>query len=164
MRNWSSYYGYLHTPSFKFRNVVEAAQLPGDSQAGTRVLGDFDISVSKYSDHVDDAVAAIRYLTGIEAQRSRAAQVGSVPTRSILQQDTVVMKNTPFRGPLAGQAMAGVFARPSVLAGQSYDRVSRAYFEAVHSALTRHSTSADALARAQKDLAHITGFRPVPAP
>ena len=71
------------------------------------------------------------------------------------------MVNTPFHGPLAGQVMAGVLARPSALAGKSYDQVSRAYFEAVYSVLTRQSTPAEALAGLEKQLVQITGFRAV---
>jgi hypothetical protein len=49
-------------------------------------------------------------------------------------------------------------ARPSAVTGKKYPEVSRAYFEAVHSVLTRQKTAADAAANLRERLAQITGF------
>ena len=57
--------------------------------------------------------------------------------------------------------MTGIVVRPSLTAGPAYDKVSRAYSEAVHSALTRQLTSEQALARLEAEFVRITGFRAV---
>ncbi|HEY6767563.1 MAG TPA: hypothetical protein VI386_22630, partial [Candidatus Sulfotelmatobacter sp.] len=49
-------------------------------------------------------------------------------------------------------------ARPSAVTGKKYPEVSRAYFEAVHSVLTRQKTAADAAGNLREQLARITGF------
>jgi hypothetical protein len=50
-------------------------------------------------------------------------------------------------------------ARPSAVTGNKYPEVSRAYFEAVHSVLTRQKTAADAAGNLRQQLARITGFQ-----
>ena len=58
----------------------------------------------------------------------------------------------------------GVVARPSIVAGQKYEGVSRAYIGAVHSVLTGEKTSSVAAAELEKKLVEITGFRKGPPP
>jgi hypothetical protein len=53
----------------------------------------------------------------------------------------------------------GSFARPSTVAGQAYDRVSRSYFLAVHSVLKHERTAKVALASLEKELSEIPGLR-----
>jgi trehalose/maltose transport system substrate-binding protein len=139
--------------------------IPGGPGGGvSRTLGGTAVAVSRYSTHRAQAVAALRYLISADMQSLRAARTGGVPTRRSLQQRVDLMANTPFSGPLAAEIMTGVVARPGSLAGESYDRVSRAYSEAVHSALTRQVSPDDALRRLESELVQITGFRPVRDP
>lgn len=161
MRNWVYIYGSVRKASCPIRDRFGVAAVPGGGSGNVRALGGVAIAVSRYSAHRDQAVAALRDLTSVETQGVRAIQAGSVPTRWLLQQDAGLMENTPFHGLLAGQVMTGVVARPSVLAGKSYDLVSRAYFEAIHSALTHQSSPREALRHLESRLVQITGFRPV---
>ena len=52
-----------------------------------------------------------------------------------------------------------VVSRPSVVAGDKYEEVTRAYIEAVHSVLTKQKAASTAAADLEKDLKTITGFR-----
>jgi hypothetical protein len=54
----------------------------------------------------------------------------------------------------------GVVARPSVVAAEKYDEVSRAYIRAVRSVLMREKTAPLAAADLEKELIALTGFRP----
>ncbi len=98
--------------------------------------------------------------TSASNEAIRARQAGSVPTRSMLQNRLDIMDNTPFRGLLAKDVLTGIVARPSVITGRSYDAVSRAYYTAVHAALTRQKSPREALADLEAQLARITGFHP----
>lgn len=161
MRNWLYVYGSARDRSCPVHDRFGVALPPGGAGGRSRTLGGIAAAVSKYSNHRAEAVAAIRHLTSAAIQAVRAEQAGSVPTRSILHQRAEIMGKTPFFGPLAGQVMTGVVTRPSALVGNSYDKVSRAYFKAVHSALTREVPPREALKRLETELVHLTGFRPV---
>ena len=50
-------------------------------------------------------------------------------------------------------------ARPSIVAGQKYDEVSRAYIRAVHSVLTGEKIPSVVAAALEKELVEITGFK-----
>lgn len=160
MRSWAYAYGSV-SQSRLLEGRFGVTSVPGGSSGVVRALGGAGIAISRYSEHRAEAVAALRYLISAPVQEERAKRAGSMPTRWSLQNRADVMANTPFHGTLTGQVMTGVLARPSVLAGKSYDQVSRAYFEAVHSVLTHQSDPSEALARLEKRLVQITGFRAV---
>ena len=161
MRNWVYIYGAARQSSCPVRERFGVAAIPGGAQGSARALGGVGIAVSRYSSHRGQAVAALQHLTSKEIQSLRAQQSGSVPTRWALQQRADLMNQTPFQGRLAGQAMTGVVARPSALAGRSYDAVSRVYFEAIHSALTHQTSPGEALRHLESQLVQMTGFHPV---
>jgi hypothetical protein len=52
-----------------------------------------------------------------------------------------------------------VVARPSIVAGQHYEEVTRAYIGALHSVLTGERTAPAAAAKLEKELMEITGFK-----
>jgi trehalose/maltose transport system substrate-binding protein len=51
-----------------------------------------------------------------------------------------------------------VVARPSIVSGEKYEDVSRAYIRAVHSVLSREEIPSVAAAALEKELIQITGF------
>ena len=58
--------------------------------------------------------------------------------------------------------MSGVVARPSTVAGEKYEEVSRAYIQAVRSVLLGQSRAPEAAASLEQELVRITGFKPGP--
>ena len=58
--------------------------------------------------------------------------------------------------------MSGVVARPSTVAGERYEEVSRAYIQAVRSVLLGQSRAPEAAASLEQELVRITGFKPGP--
>ncbi len=161
MRNWLYVYGSIRDSKLPIARHFGVAMLPGGPGGQIRALGGVAIAVSKYSAHREQAIAAIRYLTSTAVQRVRAEQAGSVPTRWALQQDPEIMRKTPFHGALTGQVMAGVIARPSFIAGNAYDEVSRAYLASVHRTLTHERTPEQALLELEAELVRITGSKAV---
>jgi hypothetical protein len=55
-----------------------------------------------------------------------------------------------------------VVARPSIVAGEKYEEVSRAYIGALHAVLTGEKSAPVAAAELEKELVQITGLRPGP--
>ncbi len=61
--------------------------------------------------------------------------------------------------PQLPQSKSELVLRPSSVAGQGYEQVSRAYIDAVHSVLTGKQGAPQAAAELEKQLKAITGFR-----
>ena len=60
------------------------------------------------------------------------------------------------------QPVSGVVGRPSTVAGEEYEDVSRAYIQAVHSVLLGQSRAPEAAASLERELVRITGFKTGP--
>jgi len=60
------------------------------------------------------------------------------------------------------QQVSGVVARPSTVAAEKYEDVSRAYIQAVRSVLLGQSRAPEAAVSLQQELVRITGFKPGP--
>ncbi len=157
MRNWTSTYGNLRDPACGICKHAEVALLPAGPAGRSRTLGGIALAVSKYSEHRDEAISALQYLVSEMAQIRRVKEGGSAPTRLALQLRPDLMQQTAFHGlRMVGHILTGLTARPSVVAGNVYDQVSKAYFSAVHSALTKQVAPAAALGNLQVELARIT--------
>jgi trehalose/maltose transport system substrate-binding protein len=161
MRNWTDVYGDVEAPRSPTRDRFGVAAMPRGTAGHSGTLGDIAIGVSKYSPHRALAIEAIKQLTSEAIQRKRAVETGSIPTRTSLRERPEIMAETPLHGAAASKVMAGVVARPSLVAGESYDAVSRAYFNAVHAVLTRQLTAEVAMAQLETELVRITGFKAV---
>jgi trehalose/maltose transport system substrate-binding protein len=61
---------------------------------------------------------------------------------------------------ISRQHRGTVVARPSIVSGEKYEDVSRAYIRALHSVLAGEEKASGAAAALEKELIHITGFRP----
>jgi len=156
LRGWTSSYGCLRAEAPLIREHTAAALLPAGPGGHSSTLGGIAIAVSKYSEHRDEAIAALRELVSEPAQIRRVMEGGASPTRISLQRRADLMQQTPFHGSLLGRQMLdGLVARPSAVSGRAYDQVSAAYSSAVHSALTRQVPPAIALARLQAELVRI---------
>jgi hypothetical protein len=67
----------------------------------------------------------------------------------------------PYPQPAVARQHPGrVVARPSIVSGDKYEDVSRAYIRAWHSVLTSEEIPSVAAAALEKELIQITGFRP----
>jgi hypothetical protein len=75
-----------------------------------------------------------------------------------LYQDPDVRAATPYLESVQKSYKESFAARPSAVTGKRYPEVSRAYFETIHSVLTRQKTAADAASNLREQLARITGF------
>jgi trehalose/maltose transport system substrate-binding protein len=122
------------------------------------VLGENALAVSRYSKHVDEAIALVKYLSRRDVQLGRARMTSLPPTISDLYDDPDLLRESPFYTPLKQVFLGGAVSRPSSVTGRKYAEVSRAYFRAVHSVLTRQEKAAAAVASLERELVWITGF------
>jgi trehalose/maltose transport system substrate-binding protein len=149
MRNWS----YSQSADVHSRSRKMVTTLPRGG-----VIGGDKVGISRYSRHPQEAAAYIRFITGRPMQLMRARMFLGLVTTPSLQFDSAAEDLAHIPHPLRAMPRDS-FARPSSVAGQNYDRLSRSYFLAVHSVLMREKTAAQALALLEKELSEIPGLR-----
>ena len=162
MRSWNGLPGPYHlgpseTPSVNANNY-DFAPLPAGKGGSVSTFGGHGYSVSKYSAQVEGAVKLVRYLCRRDTELKRLRTYSGVPTIPDLYQDPGVRAATPYLESVQKVYKETFAARPSAVTGKKYPEVSRAYFEAVHSVLTRQKTAADAAGNLREQLVRITGF------
>ena len=148
----------------RVRGRFDITFVPGGAQGHAMVLGENALAVSRYSKHVDEAIALVRYLSRRDVQLSRARMTSLPPTIPDLYDDPDLLRESPYYKPLKQVFLGGAVSRPSSVTGRKYAEVSRAYFRAVHSVLTRQEKAAPAAVALERELAWITGFPVATAP
>ena len=121
------------------------------------------MAVSRTSAHPHEALELIRFLRRRDIQLRRASEHSEPPKELELYEMPAILDPYPVLGN-SRQHGGGVVARPSIVAGQQYEDVSRAYIRAVHSLLTGEKIPSVAAADLEKELVEITGFRKGPPP
>ena len=146
------------------RGRFEIAPLPGGAAGRAGTLGENALAVSRYSAHPDEALALVRYLTRRDVQVSRSRVTSIPPTIPAVYDDPGVIGIHPYYPRLRDVFQAGIVSRPSAVAGDKYQDISRAYYRAVHAVLTREKAADAAAAALERELSWITGARARPAP
>ena len=131
--------------------------LPAGSHGRAQTIGGFHFAVSRYSRHPREAAQLVLHLTGRKVQLQRALRGGYLPTISRLYQEKELLRNVP-QVELLKSTVSTWITRPSAVAGSRYAEVSRAYYEAVHSILSRATTAEDAMAGLEKRLRELTSL------
>jgi trehalose/maltose transport system substrate-binding protein len=79
-----------------------------------------------------------------------------------LYDPTAILRTNRISAGNGKQPVSGVVARPSTVAGEKYEEVSRTYIQAVRSVLLGQSRAPEAAASLEQELVRITGFKPGP--
>ncbi len=155
MRNWPYAYNLGNQENSPIRGRFAITVLPRDSSGPhAATLGGWQLMVSAYSRHPNEAVALIRYLTSYERQKARSLELSLLPTRTAVYHDPEVLQVRPwFREML--RVLNHAVARPSSVAGSRYNRVSQAFSSAVHRALTGEWSPEQALREAERRIQRI---------
>ena len=149
MRNWTNAYVAARAENSHSAGRFDIAHLPRGSAGFAAILGGNGYGVSRYSRHPHEAVMLVRFLTSPDEQASRrSSEPPSVPA---VYKNADVLAANPFFSRFL-QMRQGVALRPSVPAGKMYPDVSRAYFMAVHSVLTKKKSAAQAASDLQEQL------------
>jgi trehalose/maltose transport system substrate-binding protein len=159
-RAWVSDYSLLsvHTPP---RNATQfgVTSLPGGRAGRVDTLGGNGLAVSRTSAHPREALELIRFLLQRDAALKRERESPESPRQQELYDLPEILEPYP-RVAASRQHPGRVVARPSIISGEKYEDVSRAYIRALHSVLTGEESPSVAAAALEKQLIQITGFRP----
>ena len=163
-RAWLSDYSLISShPTPGNATQYGVTSVPGGRAGRTGTLGGNGLAVPRTSAHPREALELIRFLQRRDAQFMSANEHSEVPKELELYELPAILDPYPLLAN-STQHGGGVVARPSIVAGQKYEGVSRAYIGAVHSVLTGEKTSSVAAAELEKKLVEITGFRKGPPP
>jgi trehalose/maltose transport system substrate-binding protein len=155
MRNWPYAYSLGNADDSPIAGLFDVAALPaGGSGHGAATLGGWQIAVSKYSEHPEQAADLALFITGPEEQKRYALDGSFNPTIMDLYDDAEITDANPFMASLYDVFINAV-ARPSTATAPKYNETSVAYFTAVHSILTGESDATTAMQELEVDLEDI---------
>jgi trehalose/maltose transport system substrate-binding protein len=157
MRNWPYAWTLAQSEDSEIRGNVGVLPLPkgGDDGQHTGGLGGWNLAVSRYSDHPEEAADLVAYLVGMEEQKRRAIVGGYNPTIAALYEDEEVLEANPFFGELYDTFVNAV-ARPSGVTAARYNEVSSTLYNAVHDALSGSTSPGDALSNVEAELQRMS--------
>jgi trehalose/maltose transport system substrate-binding protein len=146
VRAWPGAWRRLNAADSPVRGKVGVAPLPKGGTDGIHAatLAGWQLAVSRSSAHPDLAAELVLYLTGEDAQRRRALELGLTPTRTALLTDPQIEAAQPYLRALSAGELTLV-ARPAVVTGRRYLQVSGLVQSAVASVLGGQVTAAQAL-------------------
>jgi trehalose/maltose transport system substrate-binding protein len=167
LRGWQSDYSVL-TGGWPFSGALSPAStgssaqigvtsVPGGTAGRASTLGGNGLAISRTSAHPREALELIRFLMQGDAQLTSGKE-HSVPAQEVEFYELPAMLDPYPQLAKFKERRAGLVARPSIVAGEKYEQVSRAYIGAVHSVLTGEKIASVAAADLEKRLVEITGF------
>ncbi len=155
MRNWPYAYSLGNAEDSVIAGLFDVSPLPaGDSGSGAATLGGWQLAVSKYSAHPEEAAKLALFMASYDEQKYRAIQGSLNPTIKALYDDPDVLEANPFFGSLYDVFINAV-ARPSTATAPNYSDVSAAFFNSVHSVLTGDQDAATAFEVLELDIQDI---------
>ena len=158
MRNWPYAYSLGNAEDSAIAGLFDVAPLPaGASGSGAATLGGWQLAVSRYSEHPEEAARLALFMASAEEQKIRAIEGSFNPTIMSLYEDPEVLEASPFFGSLYDVFINAV-ARPSTVTAPQYNDVSTLFFNSVHSVLTGDAEAEDAFAELELDLQDLLGF------
>jgi trehalose/maltose transport system substrate-binding protein len=160
LRGWASDYSLMAglTPPPSGTTRYGVTSVPGGRARRANTLGGNGLAVSRASTHAREAIELIRFLRRRDAERARNYAHAESPARLELHELPAVL--TPFsRVAESNRPAVSIVARPSVVAGQRYEDVTKAYIREVRSVLTGEKPASAAAAALEQELMAITGFR-----
>jgi trehalose/maltose transport system substrate-binding protein len=129
--------------------------IPGGPFGWAGTLGGSGLAVSQHSSHRKEAIELIRFL--IRAQ----IHSNQVEESAVANQSSGPSVSNVSRNPEEA-VRTRLVIRPSSETGSQYERIARAYIDAVHSVLTGEKPAPQAAAALEEKLVRITGFKTGP--
>jgi len=160
-RSWEWGYSLIQPSESPVRDRTGFTSMPGGRGGRVGTLGGYGLAVSRSSAHPREAVALIRFLIARDL-RSKAdpshPEPAAEPQLYNLPQVLLAYAPSPQLSPQTSR----VVSRPSNVTGHTYEHVTEAYIQAVHSVLTGERSAPVAAAALEKQLVAITGFKTGP--
>jgi trehalose/maltose transport system substrate-binding protein len=161
-RGWARTYLLSVRDIPSIRDTIGITSIPAGKNAQVATLGGFGLGLSRSSKHTAEALHLIRFLLHreIEIEETRADYKSQ--NWPELYDPTAILRAKQSSTDTGKQQVSGVVARPSTVAREKYEDVSRAYIQAVRSVLLGQSRAPEAAASLERDLVRITGFKTGP--
>ena len=156
MRNWPT--SYLVSEAAGMKGSFSATLLPAGRAGRAATLGGASLSISRTTPHPKEAAELLRYLCRRNVELARAIATSQPPVIPELFNVPEVLKTRPHFAELEEMFRSNAVDRPSTVTGKKYAQVSAAYFNAVHSVLTKEKGAPEAVADLEQNLVRITGF------
>ena len=155
LRNWSYVYDIAQDPAqSSIVDKVGYKPLPhfpeGQSAAA---LGGYQFGLNAASKHPEQAWELLKFLSGADAQKSLALQIGFAPTRTAVYDDPELKAQNPFMVGLK-DVFVGATPRP---VHPTYPQMSLAIQSAISGALTNRTPAEEALNDLAEELEAIVG-------
>ncbi len=151
MRNWPYAYPLGANPDSPISGKFDVTALPkgGDDGKNAACLGGWQLMISAYSKVPNASADLVRYLTSAEIQKKHAIELGLLPTLPDLYQDPDLQQKIPwFKN--APDILANTIARPSTVAGGSYNQLSQALFENINKVLNSQESAEDGILQIER--------------
>jgi trehalose/maltose transport system substrate-binding protein len=151
MRNWPYAYPLGANPGSPISGKFDVTALPkgGDDGKNAACLGGWQLMISAYSKVPNASADLVRYLTSAEIQKKHAIELGLLPTLPDLYQDPDLQQKMPwFKN--APDILANTVARPSTVAGGSYNQLSQALFENINKVLNGQESAEDGILQIER--------------
>jgi len=142
LNNWPYVYGLASKPGpgNKVAGKFGVEALPGPDGPGSSSLGGANLAISAFSRHQRTALAFIRFLTSLPAQREVLIHGSLPPVWAALYQERPLIRRFPYL-PVLEKSILSAKPRPEV---PEYNQLSLAISSSVHRALMQ-SESVDAV-------------------
>ncbi len=158
MRNWPYAYSLsLETDAFEPEDFGVAPLPAGEDGEPAATLGGWNVAVSQYSEHPEEAADLAFFLAGWDVQKMRATDASLNPTIPELYEDEDVLEANPFMEELF-DVFVNAVPRPSTVTGDNYSAASSIIYTEVHSVLTGEQDALTALEYMELELQDLTGF------
>ena len=113
MRNWPYAFSLGNADDSEIAGLFDVSPLPGVTAGnGAATLGGWQLAVSTYSEHPEQAADYALFMASYDEQKVRAIDGTLNPTIEALYEDPDVLEATPFFGSLFDVFTSAV-ARPS---------------------------------------------------
>jgi trehalose/maltose transport system substrate-binding protein len=158
MRNWPYAFSLGNADDSPIAGMFDVSPLPGASAGqSAATLGGWQLAVSRYSDHPEEAAQLAFFMASEAEQKRRAIEYSLNPTIESLYDDAEVLEASPFFGSLFN-VFTNAVARPSTVTAPNYSDVSALFFNSVHSVLTGDTDAEAAFTELELDLVDMTGL------
>ncbi len=158
MRNWPYAFSLSNGEDSVIAGKFDVAPLPGgEAGRSAATLGGWQLGVSKYSEHPQEAAEFAKWFTSAESQKLWAVHLSLLPTKMSLYTDAEVAAAHSFIPKLLPVFTRAV-ARPSTATAPHYNEVSNIFFANVAAVLNGSSSGADAVIAIERELEALLGF------
>ncbi|MFW6410228.1 MAG: ABC transporter substrate-binding protein [Halanaerobiales bacterium] len=157
MRNWPFAYPLGNEEDKEIAGKFDVAPLPAGDRGQSATLGGWNLAVSKYSEHTEEAAELALFMASYEEQKIRAVEGSFQPTIEELYEDEDVIEANPFFERLY-DVFVNAVPRPSTPTGDQYSEVSELSYQAIHDVITGEEDAQSALEYLELELIDKTGF------